>query len=68
MCIDGDHISLDAHLLFQRLVCAARKTCEEHDIKAVFSHELCLHPPSLFEMPRMMRPANKAALANEMKF
>jgi len=67
MRIDGDHIFLDAHLLLQHLVCAARQTYEEHDMTDVFSHELCTHPPSLFEMPRMMRPANKAALANEMK-
>jgi len=67
MRIDEDHIFLDPHLLFQHLVCAARKTYEEHDMTDVFSHELCTHPPLLFEMPRMMRPAIKAALSNEMK-
>ena len=37
------------------------------NFRKLFSFELCTHPPALFETPRLMRAANKPALANVVK-
>jgi hypothetical protein len=64
--IDGETVKIDHQLLFQRLVSAANRT-EETELPQLFSYELCTHPPALFETPRLMRAADKPALANAMK-
>lgn len=52
---------IQPELLFQRYILAA----ESYENPAeVFQHELCSHPPALFEYPGMMRKAIKPVLAD----
>ena len=59
--IDGESVSVDPQLFFQRLVTAAG---DLYDNPAeIFKYELCSFPSALFESPSLLRAANKAALA-----
>ena len=63
--IDGESVSVDPQLLFQRLVTAAG---DLYDNPAeIFKYELCSFPSALFESPSLMRVANKAALADSIQ-
>ena len=62
LTVNGESISVDPQLLFQRLVTAARDVTE--DMRDLFRYELCGHPSSLFEPSGLMRPAVKAALSD----
>jgi len=63
--IDGETVKIDHQLLFQRLVSAAHRT-KETELSQLVSYELCTHPPALFETQRLIRAADKPALANAM--
>ena len=60
--VDGDEISLDPQLLFQRLLSAASGMFP--DLSEIFRYELCNNPAALLEPSGMMRPAQKANLAD----
>ena len=64
MKFDGDTVSVDPQLLFQRLVSAAGNVYE--DKEEVFRYELSSYPASLFESTIFLRQGNKAALAEEL--
>jgi hypothetical protein len=60
--VDGDEISVDPQLLFQRLLSAASGMFP--DLSDIFRYELCNNPAALFEPSGMMRKAQKANLAD----
>jgi hypothetical protein len=60
--VDGDEISVDPQLLFQRLLSAASGMFP--DLSDIFRYELCNNPAALFEPSGMMRQAQKANLAD----
>lgn len=62
--VDGNPVSVDPQLLFQRFITAANTTYD--DTKELFRYELCSFPSSLFETPDFLRQPNKAALADEL--
>ena len=62
--IDGNPISVDPQLLFQRFIIAAN--CTYEDKQELFRFELCSFPSALFNSPDFMRQPNKAALADEL--
>ena len=62
--IDGNPVSVDPQLLFQRFITAANSTYE--DKQELFRFELCSFPSALFDSPDFMRQPNKAALADEL--
>lgn len=61
--IDGDIISVDPQLLFQRLVSVVGDIYQNK--REVFKFELSSYPSSLFETPFFPRLPNKAQLAEE---
>lgn len=61
--IKDEEVHVDPLLLFQRLVTAGTRC---GDLTEVFRYELCSYPPAMFESPQMMRPANKAILADSL--
>ena len=62
--IDGDTITVDPQLLFQRLVSAGGENVDKK--KDIFKYELTGYPTSLFESGTSFRPPSKADLADEM--
>ena len=61
MKIQYEVVSVDPLLLFQRMATASTN----HDnMSDIFRYELCSYPPALFELPDMMRQANKASLGD----
>ena len=61
--IDGDVVSVDPHLLFQRLISAARGNTEQTELEDFFTYELATHPASLFGTDTLIRTATKPQLA-----
>ena len=61
--IDGDVVSVDPHLLFQRLISAARGNTEQTELEDFFTYELATHPASLFGTDTLTRAATKPQLA-----
>lgn len=61
MSIDGDEVSIDPLLLFQRLIMVSTHKESLHE---AFGYELCGYPPALFEKRNVLLKANKPALAN----
>lgn len=59
--IDGEDVSIDPLLLFQRLVMVST---QKESLRQAFCHELCSYPPALFESRNVLLPANKPVLAN----
>jgi len=59
--IDGEDVSIDPLLLFQRLVMVST---QKESIQDAFGYELCGYPPALFEKRNELLKANKPALAN----
>ena len=62
--VDGEIISVDPLLMFQRLITAVRGLGSELDLETAFSYELCTFPPSLIESDGLLREANKPQIAN----
>eukprot|EP00794_Sanderia_malayensis_P002695 gene2695-3114_t len=60
--INGESISVDPQLLFQRLITVADQMNENRS--EIFKYELCSYPTSLFESTLLMREAHKATLAD----
>ena len=60
--VNGESISVDPQLLFQRLVTAASDVTE--NIADIFKYELCNTPTALFEPSGLPRKANKPAIAD----
>ena len=60
--VDGEAITVDPQLLFQRLIAAADRLCDNQ--ADIFSYELCSLPSSLFEASGLLREADKPSLAN----
>jgi hypothetical protein len=58
---DGDKLSLDPQLLFQRLLIVANNS--ECNLDTALMHELSTYPPSLFDKHGHLREANKPQLA-----
>ena len=61
--IGNEEVQVDPHLLFQRLVVAAKSS---DNTEEMFKYELCSHPPALFDTSLMMREAQKSLLAEAM--
>ena len=61
--VDGENVQVAPELLCQHYI-AATENIENRD--AIFKHELCTHPPALFDNVGTMRKANKPALAYAM--
>ena len=59
--VDGENVSVDSQLLFQRLVMAAGN---DVDVAENFKYELSTHPSALFEPNGVMREADKPSLAD----
>ena len=61
MKIKGEHVNIDPHLLFQRLL-TVRERCD--DVTSLFPYELCTYPAALFESSSLPLQPNKAVLAD----
>ena len=61
--VKDKEVSVDPLLLFQHIVCAGTT---ENQLPDVFKYELCQFPSALFESNSIMRPANKASLADSL--
>ena len=59
--IDGDDVQVDPLLLFQSIITVAQTSDE---LESAFKHELCSHPPALFDSSRLLREVHKPALAD----
>ena len=59
--IKGEHVNIDPHLLFQRLL-TVRERCD--DVTSLFQYELCSYPVALFESSSLPLQPNKAVLAD----
>ena len=59
--IEGEMVHIDPQLLFQCIIIAANTT---NDIEGIFKHELCIHPPALFDSHLLMREPQKSVLAD----
>lgn len=59
--IKDEAVNVSPQLLFQRLVTAGTRC---GNLEAIFKYKLCSYPPAMFGSPQMMRPANKASLAD----
>ena len=59
--VDGEKIQVDPQLLFQRVIIASQSL---DDMSAIFKHELCSYPLSLFDSSLMLLKPQKPALAD----
>ena len=59
--IKDEHVNIDPHLLFQRLL-TVRERCD--DVTSLFQYELCTYPAALFESSSLPLQPNKAVLAD----
>ena len=63
--IESETIHIDQQLLFQRLILISERK-SSCDVSHLFSHELCIFPPALFDSRGLMLPAQKSALADHL--
>ena len=61
--IDGDMVTVDPYLLFQRLISAARGNTDQKELEDFFTYELATHPATLFRMDTLIRAATKPQIA-----
>lgn len=61
LVIDGDIVSIDPQLLFQRLMLITRDM-DENEVKDVFKYELSQKPSALFDELGFMRETNSSSL------
>lgn len=65
LVIDGDIVTIDPQLLFQRLMLITRDM-DEDEIRDVFQYELSQKPSALFDELGFMREANSTSLSDNL--
>ena len=61
--IDGNVVTVDPHLLFQRMISATRENAQQNELKDYFTYELTTRPASLFGIDTLIIAATKPQLA-----